>query len=88
MSDMRHPDAGACWTRPVIVLSEAATPLVHVPAGNPQARAAARGRDLASWFVDPVPAECPLCGSDQIIQRSCKVLCGTCRSIIQSCADL
>ena len=58
------------------------------PVLTPAQRAVASPRDLAPWFEDPVPHECPLCGSDQIIQRSCKVLCGTCRSIIQSCADL
>ncbi len=47
-----------------------------------------RPRDLAPWFEDPIPSECPLCGSPQIIQRNCKVLCGSCRAIIQSCADL
>jgi hypothetical protein len=63
-------------------------PASPAPALTPAQRALATARDLAPWFEDPIPHECPLCGSDKIIQRSCKVLCGTCRSIIQSCADL
>ncbi|MBI3789400.1 MAG: hypothetical protein HY275_00780 [Gemmatimonadetes bacterium] len=107
---------GACWTRPVVVMSEAArepsrgmptdassapaTPssaapvATSAPTSTPASaadlvrRAGTPARDLAPWFEDPVPHECPLCGSDRIIQRNCKVLCGSCRAIIQSCADL
>jgi len=32
--------------------------------------------------------QCEVCGSDQLSWRSCKLICGNCRSIVKSCADL
>jgi len=38
----------------------------------------------------PQPAVelCDVCGSDQVVWRSCKLICSTCRTILKSCADL
>jgi hypothetical protein len=31
---------------------------------------------------------CPVCGSGQLQEIRCKVICLNCRTILQSCADL
>lgn len=31
---------------------------------------------------------CPLCGCRQLQSLRCKTICGNCRTILQSCADL
>jgi hypothetical protein len=38
----------------------------------------------------PVPllAECDVCGSPDLAEIRCKVICRNCRTILQSCADL
>lgn len=36
----------------------------------------------------PAPEECPICGSASLIEVRCKVVCGNCRTIVKSCADL
>ena len=38
----------------------------------------------------PVPllAECDVCGSPDLDEVKCKVICRNCRTILQSCADL
>ncbi|HEX4934427.1 MAG TPA: hypothetical protein VFV33_14660 [Gemmatimonadaceae bacterium] len=41
-------------------------------------------RGEAAPFLD----ECPMCGSRQLHELRCKTICGNCRTILQSCADL
>ena len=36
----------------------------------------------------PPPAACDVCGCDTLYELRCKVVCGNCRSIVRSCADL
>jgi len=31
---------------------------------------------------------CDVCGSDRLEWRLCKLICGNCRAIVKSCADL
>jgi len=31
---------------------------------------------------------CEVCDSDRLYWRNCKLVCGNCRSIVKSCADL
>jgi hypothetical protein len=31
---------------------------------------------------------CEICGCHAVYERACKVLCGNCHTILQSCADL
>jgi len=40
--------------------------------------------------ANPVPllAECDVCGSADLAEIRCKVICRNCRTILQSCADL
>ena len=33
-------------------------------------------------------AACDVCGCDALYELRCKVVCGNCRSIVRSCADL
>jgi hypothetical protein len=35
-----------------------------------------------------VPDECDVCGSGDLVERRCKVICRNCHSIVKSCADL
>jgi DNA polymerase II large subunit len=35
-----------------------------------------------------LPDCCPVCGSTQLQEIRCKVICLNCRTILQSCADL
>jgi hypothetical protein len=34
------------------------------------------------------PETCDLCGSESVEWRNCKLMCGNCRAIVRSCADL
>ena len=36
----------------------------------------------------PLLAECDVCGSADLAELRCKVICRNCRTILQSCADL
>jgi hypothetical protein len=36
----------------------------------------------------PLLAECDVCGSADLAEVRCKVICRNCRTILQSCADL
>ncbi|NUQ12513.1 MAG: hypothetical protein HUU26_09350 [Gemmatimonadaceae bacterium] len=36
----------------------------------------------------PLLAECDVCGSEDLAEIRCKVICRNCRTILQSCADL
>ena len=38
--------------------------------------------------LSPAREQCPMCGSLQLEERRCKVICRNCRTILQSCADL
>ena len=49
-------------------------------------RAAGRGRSLPG--MTPLPRECDVCGSTDVREIRCKVICGNCGTILQSCADL
>ncbi|MFN8669828.1 MAG: hypothetical protein U0164_21785 [Gemmatimonadaceae bacterium] len=44
----------------------------------------ASGATAVAAFLDA----CPLCGSRQLQALRCKTICGNCRTILQSCADL
>jgi hypothetical protein len=41
-------------------------------------------RDRAS----PILSDCDICGSTDLAEIRCKVICRNCRTILQSCADL
>ena len=36
----------------------------------------------------PLLTECDVCGSSDLAEIKCKVICRNCRTILQSCADL
>jgi len=36
----------------------------------------------------PLLTECDVCGSGDLAEVRCKVICTNCRTILQSCADL
>jgi hypothetical protein len=40
--------------------------------------------------IQPAPLlkECDVCGSADLAEIKCKVICRNCRTILQSCADL
>jgi len=35
-----------------------------------------------------MPDPCPICGSTDVLEIKCKVVCRNCGTILQSCADL
>jgi hypothetical protein len=37
---------------------------------------------------DKLPMTCDICGSTDIVEIRCKVVCRNCGTILQSCADL
>ena len=52
---------------------------------------AAQGAALAQVRREPstpLLAECDVCGSADLAEVRCKVICRNCRTILQSCADL
>jgi len=38
--------------------------------------------------VESPPAQCDICGSTDVREIKCKVVCGNCGTILKSCADL
>jgi len=36
--------------------------------------------------LDP-PTECDVCGSTDLVEIQCKVVCRNCRTILQTCSD-
>lgn len=37
---------------------------------------------------EPPVTECDICGSTDLMEIRCKIICRNCRTILQSCADL
>ena len=57
------------------------------PIRRGRARSQPRSRPLAQ-HQRPLLAECDVCGSADLAELRCKVICRNCRTILQSCADL
>ena len=40
------------------------------------------------YKLPKVPGVCDVCGSSDVREIKCKVICGNCKTILKSCADL
>src|SRR5262249_40859638 len=56
--------------------------------GKPTPCSSSRTPSGAGEGSKPEMESCDVCGSQQLIWRSCKLVCTNCRSILKSCADL
>ena len=53
---------------------------LHIPADD--------GMIVTDYATAPEPDNlCPNCGFDSLVERGCKVICGHCRGLIQSCSE-
>lgn len=50
--------------------------------------AAAPRHAAASHDIGELRDICDICGREELYELKCKVVCGNCRSIVRSCADL
>ena len=57
------------------------------PGSSPRGVAAVLLRQLRERAA-PLLTECDVCGSADLAEIRCKVICRNCRTILQSCADL
>jgi hypothetical protein len=54
----------------------------------PLASDGAKSRQAPEPPVEPAPTLCDICGSSDLAEIRCKVICRNCKTILQSCADL